>query len=151
MLYQETELCGRNSRIRDERITKKMEEKLEERRQAVVEERKAAKEAALAEKGETEDATANEDQDDIDEEDEIDVHLTAEEEKEIRDAVGEDNDDERITLINEKLDEIKKVLALASNHRNLNLEPLKLKEGPSAEGPQKPVGRARRACGCSFH
>ncbi|CUG87619.1 Hypothetical protein, putative [Bodo saltans] len=134
--YQEKEL-QELVRIRHAKAEAKIQEKLDEKRQVLLEERKAAREAELAERAEGE-LLPDEDNDDVEEEEELDVHLPSDEEKEIRDAVAEDNDDERITAINEKLEELKKVLALRVKPQvDASLEPPNPKDKKKPAPPPK--------------
>jgi nucleoside-diphosphate-sugar epimerase/adenylate kinase family enzyme len=135
--YQETELREELLRLRQVMIDQKVIEKQDERRQAILEERKAAREAAISEAAQAADVP-NDDNDDVEEEEEIEVHLSADELKEIRDAVGENNDDERVQQINEKLEEIKKVLALKIRPAgDASLEPANPKDKKKAAPPPK--------------
>ena len=135
--YQDTELREEQQRLRQAMVDQKIAEKQDERRVALLEERKAAREAAISEGAQAAEIP-NDDNDDVEEEEEIEVTLSADELKDIRDAVGENNDDERIQQINEKLEEIKKVLALKVRAvGDASLEPANPKDKKKAAPPPK--------------
>lgn len=110
--FQEVELQEEVLRLKAAKVAGKKAEKLEEKRQAALEELRA-KQAEAAEAAGEAAPKSTEDEDDIDEEEMVDVALTAEEQQEIVDSVEEEADsDEAVAAVQEKLTEVKRVLAM---------------------------------------
>lgn len=129
--YQEIELKEEVTRVKEAKIQAKIQQVVDDKREQILAERKAQMEADLAARASAE-PLPEDDNDDIPEEEEIEVHLTSEEEKEIRDEIMADDSDETLVTINEKLEEIKRVL-------NLKLKPIgvEVQEPPNPKDKKK--------------
>lgn len=112
--FQEVELQDEVLRIKQHKASARRQDKVDEKRITILNDRRAARQEALSA---NDDAASSpkanaDDADDVEDEDDIEVVLTPDEEKELVDAAAADDDDEAIVAINEKLIEVKRVLAM---------------------------------------